>query len=98
MSGSRLKAAIAAILALAIAAAGGASVIAGSDETALQPVRRSADPKIEKRINDLLAKMTLEEKLEQIQLLPDFKVTEDEVRRGLGSILSVTDPKRIREL
>jgi beta-glucosidase len=42
--------------------------------------------------------MTLEEKLEQIQLLPDFLVTEAEVRKGLGSILSVTDPVRIREL
>ena len=42
--------------------------------------------------------MTLEEKLEQIQLLPDFLVTDDEVRNGLGSVLSVTDPRRIREL
>ena len=40
--------------------------------------------------------MTLKEKLEQIQLLPDFPVTEAEVRNGLGSILSVTDPARIR--
>jgi hypothetical protein len=31
-------------------------------------------------------------------LLPDFLVTEAEVRKGLGSILSVTDPVRIREL
>jgi len=42
--------------------------------------------------------MTLQEKLEQIQLLPDFMVTEAEVRNGLGSVLSVTDPQRIREL
>ena len=49
-------------------------------------------------MNGLLSKMTLEEKLEQIQLLPDFLVTEDEVRNGLGSVLSVTDPTRIREL
>ena len=42
--------------------------------------------------------MTLEEKLAQIQLLPDFMVTEDGVRAGLGSVLSVTDPVRIREL
>ena len=33
-------------------------------------------------MNALLAKMTLEEKLEQIQLLPDFMVTDDEVRTG----------------
>src|SRR5919198_1301230 len=53
---------------------------------------------IEQRVNDLLSRMTLEEKLEQIQLLPDFLVTEQEVRKGLGSILSVTDPTRIRDL
>ena len=33
-------------------------------------------------MNRLLSQMTLEEKLEQIQLLPDFLVTEAEVRAG----------------
>jgi beta-glucosidase len=69
-----------------------------SDEQALQPTRQHADQAIESRVSDLLSRMTLEEKLEQIQLLPDFLVTEAEVRKGLGSILSVTDPVRIREL
>ncbi|HVG66185.1 MAG TPA: beta-glucosidase BglX [Actinomycetota bacterium] len=69
-----------------------------SDEQALQPTRQSADQAIESKVSDLLSKMTLEEKLEQIQLLPDFMVTEDEVSKGLGSVLSVTDPQRIREL
>ncbi|MGH2741910.1 MAG: beta-glucosidase BglX [Thermoleophilaceae bacterium] len=90
-----------ALIVLTIAIAGGAGVIAQtgpSDETALQPTRPRTDQGIERRVNKLLSRMTLEEKLEQIQLLPDFKVTDDEVRRGLGSILSVTDPKRIREL
>src|SRR5213076_1451851 len=41
------------------------------------------------------AKMTLQEKLEQIQLLPDFLVTDQEVQKGLGSVLSVTDPVKI---
>src|SRR5215208_897062 len=87
------------VLALVLAAAGG--VVAGtqsSDEQALQPTRQQADGGIERRVHALLSKMTLQEKLEQIQLLPDFMVTEDEVRRGLGSVLSVTDPQRIREL
>ena len=87
------------VLALVSAAAGG--VVAGtqsSDEQSLQPARPAADRGIERRVNGLLARMTLQEKLEQIQLLPDFMVTEDEVRRGLGSVLSVTDPQRIREL
>ena len=68
------------------------------DEQALQPTRQPADRRIESRVNDLLAKMTLEEKLQQIQLLPDFLVTDDGVRKGLGSVLSVTDPQRIRDL
>jgi beta-glucosidase len=87
------------VLALVLAAAGG--VVAktqSSDEQALQPARQGADRGVERRVNDLLAKMTLQEKLEQIQLLPDFMVTEQEVRNGLGSVLSVTDPARIRAL
>jgi beta-glucosidase len=87
------------VLALVLAAAGG--VVAGtqsSDEQALRPARSGAGGNVERRVNALLAKMTLQEKLEQIQLLPDFMVTEAEVRNGLGSVLSVTDPQRIREL
>jgi beta-glucosidase len=88
----------AAVVALSSLVAGG--VVAGtrsSDEAALQPTRQPADRSVERRVDQLLRRMTLEEKLEQIQLLPDFKVTEDEIRRGLGSILSVTDPAQIRE-
>jgi beta-glucosidase len=88
-----------AILALSTMLAGG--VVAAtqpSDERALQPTRQPANRSIESRVNQLLSRMTLEEKLEQIQLLPDFLVTEAEVRNGLGSVLSVTDPVRIREL
>ena len=96
----RLRASVVVVvLALGLAAAGG--VVAAtqpSDERALQPTRQPADGGVEQRVDDLLSKMTLEEKLEQIQLLPDFLVTEAEVRKGLGSVLSVTDPKRIRDL
>ena len=82
------------VLALSSLVVGGAAAT-GSDEAA---TRQGADRGVERRVNDLLKRMTLEEKLEQIQLLPDFKVTDEEVRRGLGSILSVTDPERIRQL
>ncbi len=98
---ARRAAMVAPALVVAIAIAGGVSVFAGdkaSDEVALQPVERSTDQGIENRINALISQMTLEEKLEQTQLLPDFLVTEDEVRNGLGSVLSVTDPQRIRQL
>jgi beta-glucosidase len=88
-----------AILALGSAAAAGVvATTQSSDEQALQPTRQPADRSVESKVNRLLAQMTLEEKLEQIQLLPDFMVTEEEVRNGLGSVLSVTDPARIREL
>jgi beta-glucosidase len=53
---------------------------------------------IQAKVNALLAKMTLQEKLEQIQLLPDFMVTDQEVQNGLGSVLSVTDPNTINRL
>jgi beta-glucosidase len=87
------------VLALVLAVAGGVvAATQSSDEQALQPARQRADQAIESRVNNLLSRMTLQEKLEQIQLLPDFLVTEAEVRKGLGSILSVTDPVRIREL
>ncbi|HEX8131893.1 MAG TPA: hypothetical protein VF880_00455, partial [Actinomycetes bacterium] len=86
-------------LVLVLAAAGGVvAATQSSDEQALQPTREQADRDLERRVDDLLARMTLQEKLEQIQLLPDFMVTEEEVRNGLGSVLSVTDPVRIREL
>jgi beta-glucosidase len=71
---SRKASIVVAILALGSAAAGGvvAATTQSSDERALQPTRQAADPAIERRVNRLLARMTLEEKLEQIQLLPDF--------------------------
>jgi beta-glucosidase len=100
MSSFRPRTAVAvAILAVSTMLAGG--VVAAtqpSDERALQPTRQPANRGIESQVNQLLSRMTLEEKLEQIQLLPDFLVTEAEVRKGLGSVLSVTDPARIREL
>ena len=100
MSRFKLTAAAAVlIVAFATAAAGGmVAATKAKDEQALQPTRQPADRRIESRVNNLLARMTLEEKLQQIQLLPDFLVTEEGVRNGLGSVLSVTDAARIREL
>jgi beta-glucosidase len=100
MSKLRFRASVAvAILALGSAvAAGVVAATQPSDEQALQPTRQPASQEVESRVNDLLSQMTLQEKLEQIQLLPDFLVTDAEVRNGLGSVLSVTDPQRIREL
>jgi beta-glucosidase len=93
----RIAIAVATVMLSAGVAGGVVAATRSSDEAALAPARQPADRSIERRVNDLLAKMTLKEKLEEIQLLPDFKVTPDEIRAGLGSILSVTDPAQIRE-
>jgi beta-glucosidase len=100
MSRFSLRAAIATVLVAVGAAAAGGVVAAtrSSDEAALQPIRQPADRSIESRVNSLLSRMTLEEKLQQVQLLPDFLANENEVRKGLGSVLSETRPERIREL
>src|SRR6266705_5839119 len=99
MSKFRRRAITALVVALSVVPAGG--VMAGAQsagEAALAPTRQPASPGIEARVNALLAQMTLQEKLEQIQLLPDFLVTDQEVRNGLGSVLSVTDPVQISRL
>jgi beta-glucosidase len=95
----RFRAAVAAAVVLASALAGGlVATTQSSDEAAIAPARPPADKGVEARVNDLLSRMTLEEKLEQIQLLPDFMVTDAEVQKGLGSALSITDPKEINRL
>ena len=72
MKSFRPRAAVAlAILALSTLLAGG--VVAAtqpSDERALEATRQPANSSIESQVNRLLSRMTLEEKLEQIQLLP----------------------------
>ena len=104
---TRLKAAIgAAVVALTVGIAGGAGVIAQSDDSDdRERVRESggqSDRDVERRVDRLLSRMTLQEKLEQVTLLPDFKVNspegEESVRNGLGAVLSETRPERIREL
>src|SRR2546430_1083063 len=99
MSKFRRRAITALVIAFSVVPAGGMMPGAQSaGEAALAPARQPASPGIEARVNVLLAQMTLQEKLEQIQLLPDFLVTDQEVQKGLGSVLSVTDPVRINQL
>src|ERR1041384_196507 len=63
-------------------------------------MKLSLDPKIEKKIDELLSKMTLEEKLGQMNQVnggqPGYN---DQVKKGrIGSILSLWDPARFNEL
>jgi beta-glucosidase len=69
-----------------------------SDEGALQPTRHGADHGIERRVNRLLRRMTLDEKLQQLQLLADFQVTDADARAGVGGVFSLTDPAKINHL
>ncbi len=92
----------AAALAVGTVGAGTVGVVGATsrsgDETALAPTRQAADRGIERRVDRLLKRMTLEEKLQQIQLLSDGQVTDDDARAGVGGVFSLVDPVRINEL
>lgn len=75
-----------------------AAVTGSSDERALQPTRGTADARIEKRADALLRRMTLDEKLQQVQLLSDGQVTDADAKAGVGSVFSLTDPAKINHL
>jgi beta-glucosidase len=92
----RVAIAAAVIVSISIVATGVIAATQSSDEAALTPTRPPANRSIERKVNGLVRQMTLKEKLEQLTLLPDFKVTDAEVKNGLGSILSITDPATIR--
>ncbi len=88
-----------AVVALVPALGGGvAASDAPTDQAALQASRGTASQSIEKRVNDLLARMTLQEKLEQIQLLADWQVTDADAKAGVGGVFSQVDPAKINDL
>ncbi|MDP9256063.1 MAG: beta-glucosidase BglX [Actinomycetota bacterium] len=74
------------------------AVVAGtrsSDATALQRTRQPASQGIERKVDDLLKKMTVDEKLQQVQLLSDGQITDADAKAGVGSVFSLTDPAKI---
>ena len=100
MRGIRRKAAIAgAIVAASSFVAGGVvAATRSTDEAALAPARHGGDNGIERRVDQLLSKMTLDEKLQQIQLLSDGQVTDADAEKGVGGVFSLTDPDKINHL
>ena len=77
----RRAAIVATIVVLSMLVAG--AVVAAtrsSDEAALQPTRQAADRGIERKVNHLLRQMTVDEKLQQVQLLSDGQVTDEDAR------------------
>lgn len=77
---------------------GGGVVIAGTgagDDEALQPVRQPANGNVERKIDRLVRQMTVDEKLQQVQLLSDGQITDDDAKKGVGGVFSLTDPAKI---
>jgi beta-glucosidase len=90
-----------AVLALVLCVLGVGVVTAGnrsSDERALRKVRVAASNTIESKVDALLDKMTLTEKLNQLTLLADWQATDDEARKPVGGVFSLTDPVKINHL
>jgi beta-glucosidase len=86
----------AAVLALSGGVAGG--VVAAthpSDDGALRPVRQPPSRSIERRVDALVSKMTVGEKLQQVQLLSDGQITDADAKAGVGGVFSLVDPARI---
>src|SRR3954463_3262381 len=93
---SRLVAIGAVVLGVGVSGAGGVMAATRSDdEAALQPARRPADRATERRVNTLVRRMTLDEKLEQLTLLSDGQINDAEAAKPVGSVFSLTDPERI---
>src|SRR5215216_2426424 len=93
----RTTALAATVVAISLVVAGAVMAATQSrDEAALQPVRQEADRGVEGRVERLLAQMTVEEKLQQVQLLSDGQITDEDARRGVGGVFSLVDPVKIR--
>jgi beta-glucosidase len=86
------------VLSISFVAAGVLAATQSSDEEALAPTRAPADKSIEKKVDKLLSQMTLDEKLQQVQLLADWQVTDADAKAGVGSVFSLTDPDKINHL
>jgi beta-glucosidase len=90
---------LAAMGATAIALASGVGAVSAatrsSDERALQPVARQTDRGTERKINALISRMTLQEKLDQLTLLSDGQINDAEAAKPVGSVFSLTDPVKI---
>ena len=78
------------VLALSALVAGGAVAAGGGSHP-----NRHPNPGIEARVHALLAQMTLDEKLEQLQLEADWQINDSEARKGVGGVFSLTNPEKI---
>src|SRR4029079_13915103 len=91
------SAALAAVTVLAVTsvASSSPSSLPSRDEAALAPTRAAPSRGIEGKVDALLARMTTEEKLQQVQLLSDGQITDAAARAGVGGVFSLVDPTKI---
>ena len=94
----RTAVALATVVVGAAAAAGGVvAATQSSDEAALQPTRGSGgsgSQSVERKIDALLRKMTLEDKLNQIQLISDGQIKDHPEEADKPSAASSASPTR----
>jgi beta-glucosidase len=96
--GHRGRRAALALVIVAASTTGAGAVIAGTgadDDQALAPTRAPADSGIERKVDRLLRQMTVDEKLQQVQLLSDGQITDADAKAGVGGVFSLTDPAKI---
>jgi len=98
MRRGKLLAGLTAVVASTAVAGGVVAATQSSDEAALAPNRGGPSRDVERRVERLLRRMTVDEKLNQIQLLSDGQITDAEAKNGVGSVFSLVDPQRINEL
>src|SRR3954452_8715541 len=91
-----------AALAAAAAAIGGSGVTAAAaggkptrDRVGLRAVHTRHDFGTERRIDALIRRMTLDEKLNQLTLLSDGQINDTEAAKPVGAVFSLTDPAKI---
>jgi beta-glucosidase len=87
--------AAATVLAVTSVASSSPSSLPSRDEAALATTRAAPSRGIEGKVDALLARMTTEEKLQQVQLLSDGQITDADARAGVGGVFSLVDPTRI---
>jgi beta-glucosidase len=93
--GRRIALAITVLVCSALAAGGVIAATRPNDDSALAPTRAPASQSIEHKVDALVSKMTIDEKLEQMQLLSDGQITDADARKGVGGVFSLTDPAKI---
>jgi beta-glucosidase len=94
----RIAATLAAVAVTGGVTAGVYAAAVPPDEAALEPARPAASKDVERRVSALLARMTVDEKLQQVQLLSDGQVTDADAKAGVGGVFSLVNPQRIDEL